>query len=116
PLDLLHDGGYAAGIVETLGGPAAGRTNIQQIAGTAVQAVKGVAGDLDSQLVGDGGQVQQAVGGTGDGSVHQDGVLKPFRGDDAAGAHLFVAGHFHGTLTGLAGVSQQVRAGGGHQG
>ena len=114
-LDLFHDGGHTAGIVEALGRPAAGGTYIQQVTGTAMQAVKGVAGDLDTQFVGDGGQMQQAVGGTGDGSMHQDGVLEAFHGDHAAGAHLFMTGHFHGALPCLAGIGQQVGAGGGHQ-
>src|SRR5699024_1040645 len=32
--DLLHDGGHAAGVVEALGGPAAGGADVQQVPGT----------------------------------------------------------------------------------
>src|SRR5699024_5661441 len=81
-LDLLHNGGHAARVVEALGGPASGGAHVQQVVGAAVQAVEGVAGDLDAQFVGDGGQVQQAVGGAGDSRVHQDGVLETFHRDD----------------------------------
>src|SRR5699024_9316982 len=98
------------------GGPAAGGADVQQVVGAAVQPVESVAGDLDAQFVGDGRDVQQAVGGARNGRVDQDGVLKALEGDDAAGAHLVAAGHLDGAAAGLAGVGQQVGAGGRHQG
>ena len=80
-----------------------------------MQAVKGVARDLDAQLVGDGGQVQQAVGAARNGRVDQDGVLEAFQRHDAAGAHGVIPCHGHGPRARLAGIGQQVGTGGGHQ-
>ncbi len=86
--DLLHDARHAAGIVEELRGPLAGRANVQQVVGAAVQAVEVVGRNLDAELARDRGDVEQRVGGARDGAVDHDQVLEGLAGDDVARAEI----------------------------
>lgn len=81
-----------------------------------MEAVEGVAVNLDAELMGDGGQVEQGVGGAGDGGVDQDGVLEAVHGDNVAGAHVLHGGQLHGQFSGVPGIVNEVGAGGGEQG
>src|SRR5699024_5979053 len=77
--------------------------------------VEGVAVDIDAELVGDCRQVQQAVGGAGDGRVDQDGVFQAVHGHDVGGLEALLH-QLHRLLAGAVGVIRQVRGGGGQQG
>ncbi len=83
--DLIHDGRHAAGIVEELCGPAAGRADVQQVLCAAMETVEGVAVDGDAKFMGDGRQMEQGVGGAGDGRVDHDSVLETVHRHDVAG-------------------------------
>ena len=75
-LDLLHHRRHAAGIVEELGRPSACRADIQEVMGSPVHPVEGVAVDLEAELMGYRGDVQQAVRGSRDGGMDHDRVLE----------------------------------------
>ena len=113
-LDLLHDARHAARIVEELRRPLACGTNVQQVVGATVQTIEVVGGHLDAKLTGDRGDVQQRVGGAGDGAVDHDEVLEGLLGHDVARAQV-VLGEPHGLTAGLAGELAQVGAGGRQQ-
>ena len=114
-LDLLHDARHAARIVEELRRPLACGANVEQVVGATVQAIEIVGGHLDAKLAGDRGDVQQRVGGTGDGAVDHDEVLEGLLGHDVTRTQV-VLGEPHGLAAGLAGKLAQVGAGGGQQG
>ena len=114
-LDLLHHRRDAAGVVEILGGPVAGGADVQQIVHAPVETVEVVPVQLHAELLGDGRQVQQGVGGAGDGRVDDDGVLKGLPGDDLVGGQA-LPGQLDGLFSGLIGRFPQLLAGGGHQG
>ena len=82
--------------------------------GTTVQAIKVVGGHLDTKLAGDRGDMQQRVGGAGNGAVDHDEVLEGLLGHDVARAQV-VLGEPHRLAAGLAGELTQVGAGGGKQ-
>ena len=113
--DLLHDGRHTAGIVEELCGPAAGRADVQQVLCAAVETVEGVAVDGDAKFMGDSRQMEQGVGGAGDGRVDHDSVLEAVHRHDVAGAQALF-GEDDGLIAGPAGVLHQVGAGGRQQG
>ena len=113
-LDFFHHPGNAAGIIEILGGPVAGRTDIQQIMGAPVHSVKGIRIDLDAKLMGNGRNVHGGIGGAGNGRVDHDGIFKALLrhnilGPDA-GFH-----QFHQLHTGIIGRLLQFRSRGRHQ-
>ena len=114
-LDLLHHPGHAAGIVEILGGPIAGGTDVQQVVGPPVHPVKGVGVDLNAKLVGDGGQVHGVVGSAGNSSVHHDGVFKAFLGHDVLGGDALLD-QLHQLFSGIVSSLFQLRSRGRHQG
>ena len=114
-LDLLHDARHATRIVEELRRPLTCGTNVEQVVGTTVQTVEVVGGHLDAKLAGDRRDMQQRVGGAGNGAVDHDEVLEGLLGHDVAGAQV-VLGEPHGLTAGLAGKLTQVGAGGGQQG
>ena len=114
-LDLLHDARHAARIIEELRRPLACGTNVEQVVGATVQTIEVVGGHLDAKLAGNRGDVQQRVGGTGDGAVDHDEVLEGLLGHDVARAQV-VLGEPHGLTAGLAGKLAQVRASCGQQG
>ena len=113
--DLLHDGRHAAGIVEELCGPAAGRADVQQVLCAAMETVEGVAVDGDAKFMGDSRQMEQGVGGAGDGRVDHDSVLEAVHRHDVAGAQALF-GEDDGLIAGPAGVLHQIGAGGRQQG
>ena len=113
--DLLHDPGHAAGIIEELGGPLAGGADVQQVVRPPVEPVKGVGVDLQAELLGHGGDVEEGVGGAGDGGMDHDGVLKGLHGDDVPGSQA-LSGQLHNLGAGPVGRLLQVLAGGRHQG
>ena len=82
--------------------------------GTTVQTVEVVGGHLDAKLAGDRGNVQQRVGGTGDGAVDHDEILEGLLGHDVAGAQV-VLGEPHGLTASLARKLTQIGAGCGQQ-
>ena len=114
-LDLLHNARHAARIVEELRRPLACGANVEQVVGATVQAIEIVGGHLDAKLAGDRGNVQQRVGGTGDGAVDHDEVLEGLLGHDVAGAQV-VLGEPHGLTASLARKLTQIGAGCGQQG
>ena len=114
-LDLLHDARHAARIVEELRRPLACRANVEQVVSTTVQTIEIIGGHLDAKLAGDRGDVQQRVGGTGDGAVDHDEVLEGLLGHDVARAQV-VLGEPHGLTAGRAGKLAQVGASCGQQG
>ena len=114
-LDLLHDARHAARIVEELRRPLTCGTDVEQVVGTTVQAIEVVGGHLDAKLAGNRGDVQQRVGGTGDGAVDHDEVLEGLLGHDVTRTQV-VLGEPHGLAAGLAGKLAQVGAGSGQQG
>ena len=74
--DLLHHCRNSARVVEIGRRPLPGRAYVEQVVGALVDALEGVRVDGDTELVGDGRQVEQGVGGAGNSSVDHDGVLK----------------------------------------
>ena len=114
-LNFFHDRRHTACIVKALRRPPAGRPHIQKIMGSPVQAVKGISRNLKAQLMGNGRNMEQAVGGAGNSSVNQNGVFEAFHSNDPAGTHFLLSCHFHRPASCLAGVCQQVRAGSRHQ-
>ena len=113
-LDLFHDAGHAACIVEILCGPVACGTDVQQVVCAAVHPVKGVGVDLEAELVGNGGDVHQGIGGAGNGRMDHDGVLK------AAHIHDIACGdtgfhQLHQLCTGVVGSLLQLGGSGRHQ-
>ena len=114
-LDLLHDARHAARIVEELRRPLACGANVEQVVGATVQAIEIVGGHLDAKLAGDRGDVQQRIGGTGDGAVNHDEVLEGLFGHDVTRTQV-VLGEPHGLTAGLARKLTQIGAGCGQQG
>ena len=82
--DFFHDGRNASGIVEELGRPFTGRTDIQQIMGSPVHAVEGVSVNFKAQFMGHCRNMQQGIGGTGYGGMYHNGVFKGLHGHDIA--------------------------------
>ena len=114
-LDFFHDAGHAACIIEVLGGPVAGRTNVQQIMRAAVHTVKGVCVDLNAELMGNGRQVHCGVGGAGNRRMNHDGVLKALFRDDVLRRNALLD-QLHQLDTGIIGSLFQFGGGGRHQG
>ena len=83
--DLFHNCRNTARIIEELCGPAACRTNIQQIFCAAMEPVKRVTIDLDPELVRDRRQMQQCVRRTRNCRMDQNCVFKTIHRNNVAG-------------------------------
>ena len=112
---LFHNGGHASGIVHIFRRPPARRANVQDIAGVLVDALEVVRVQSYAKFVGDGGQVQDGVGGAGYGGVNHDGVFKALLGDDIPGGDPGT-GQLRRLAPGPVGHVPQFPAGGGQQG
>ena len=114
-LDFLHHGWHTPCIVEELRRPAPSRSDVEQVMRSAMHAVEGVCIYLYAQLVGHGWQMEQGVGGARDGSMHHDGILYGFHGDDVAGLDALLDEPEY-LFASLVGLLLQVGTGGRHQG
>ena len=75
-LDLLHHCRNAACIVEELCRPLACGADIQKVMSPPMHPVKGICINLDTQLMGHGRNMEQGIGGAGDGSMYHNGIFK----------------------------------------
>ena len=114
-LNLFHNSGNPAGVVEILGRPFACGPDVQQIVGIPVHTVEIVRIEFITELMGCGRNVKQGIAGSGYGSVHHDGIFK--------GLHRYNIGGFQPRLrqlyrlyAGVIGRLLQIFAGGRHQG
>ena len=112
--DLLHNPGHTARVVEILGRPLTGGTDIQQIVCAPMEPVKGLRIQRQAKFVGNRRNVQQRVGGAGNGSVYHHSVLKGLHRDDIPRLQP----HFrqlHHLMACLLRYFPQIRASGWHQ-
>ena len=114
-LNLFHDRRNAARVIEHFRRPSPRRTHIQKIARASVKPVEGIARDLYAKLMGNGRNMEQAVGASGNGGVYQDCVFKAFLRDNILRAHPLHCGKAHRLLPRLAGKRKKIRAGCRHQ-
>ncbi len=114
-LDLLHDRRNAARVIEHFRRPSPRRTHIQKIARASVKPVKGIACDFDAELMGNGRNVEQAVGASGNGRMHQDCVFKALLRDNILRTHPLHIGKAYRLLPRLIGECEKIRTCSRHQ-
>ena len=100
-VESLGQNADAAGLVEVLGDEAAARLQVAEQRGPLGDPVEVVDGQLDAGLVGDGEQVEDAVGRATRHADGRDRVLDRVLGDDLARAQI-VGEHLHDQLAALA--------------
>ena len=80
-----------------------------------MEPVEEVRVEINAEFVGDGGDVEEGIGGAGDGGMDHDGILKGFPGDDVPGAKALLCKLQDPAARRLCHVPK-VGAHGGHQG
>ena len=83
--EFPHHGADAAGGVQLLHEVLPGGGQVAEVGGLLADLVEELQVQGDPGLVGDGGQVQGAVGGAAQGHVHGDGVAEGVQGHDVPG-------------------------------
>ena len=101
-LHRFHHGGHAAHGFQIREGMTAAGLDVAQIGHLTAQLVKILQRKVNAGLVGNGGQVQGAVGGGAHGHAHDNGVAQGVAGHDLAGGQALLQ-HFHHPVAALLG-------------
>ena len=113
---LLQHHRHAAGLEEVLGDVFAARLEVDEVGGVAEDVADVLQGELDPRLVGDGRQVQPAVGRAAGAGDDARGVLQALAGHDVAGADVLLQQPHHRDAArdriGVAALVGRRRAGG----
>ena len=101
-LHHFHHGGHTAYGFQIREGMAAAGLDVAQIGHLAAQLIEIFQRKVNAGLVGNGGQMQGAVGGSAHGHAHGDGVAQGIAGHDLAGGQALFQ-HFHHPIAALLG-------------
>ena len=113
---LLHHHRHAAGLEEVLGHVLAAGLEVDEVGGVVEDVADVLEGEVDPGLVGDGRQVQAAVGRAAGAGDDAGGVLEALAGHDVAGADVLLEEAHHRDAAGgrvlVAALVGRRRAGG----